>query len=107
MGRCRPSGMKGPRSLWVNGDYWFMRRGLTSEQGAGCYSSLVYEKKRELAEANYHGSAEWSRVWSLAYKAKTDARYMAFRQLLTGELKRGRGRPAKNTTTPQTKGQSI
>ena len=95
MGRCRPDGMKGPRSLWINGDYWFMQRSLTSEQGKGCYSSHIYAKKRELAEAIYRGTAEWSRVWSLAYEAKRDPLYMEFRQKITGKSKRGRpGKPA-------------
>lgn len=107
VGRRRPRGMKGPMKAWAEGDYWHMQRSLVADEGTCWKAAQVYEKTIELAEVIRRDTPEWRRVFHLASKAKKDAQYMAFRQQLTGELKRGRGRPAKNTATPQTKGQSI
>lgn len=96
MGRCRPDGMKGPVSLWSNGDYWGLQRGLTTQDGDGFRSANIHEKAMELAEAIHRGTPEWSRTWAQAYEARKDQKYAAFRELLTGPVKRGRGRPAKS-----------
>lgn len=103
MGRLRPPGMKGPHSKWAGGDYWFLQRFFV--KGEGYQASLIYEKTREIQEIIQRGSAEWNRVWNLAWQAKKDASYMEFRQKLIGDLPRRRGRPAKSTakihkTTP-------
>lgn len=93
MGRCRPDGIKGPKSIWVNGDYWFLRRDLTSRWYDGYRAADIYEKTRELAEIIQRGTPEGSRIANASWKARCDDKYMAFRNLLTGETKRGRVRP--------------
>lgn len=101
--RCRPEGLKGPQSAWANGDYWVIDK---SPKGRVEYSEhLIYMKKLELAEIIRRGQPESNQIWYLAYKAREDGRYMAFRTRLLGDLApRKRGRPVKSTAT--TNGQS-
>ncbi len=95
MRRCRPDGIKGPKSIWVNGDYWFLRRELASQGRDGYRAADIYKKTKELAEIIRRGTHEWSRIANASWEARCDDKYMAFRNLLTGEPKRGRGRPSK------------
>lgn len=103
MGRCRPDGIKGPMAVWVEGDYWFLQRSLTADEGRGWQAAQLYEKTMELAAIIHRTTPEWSRTFHRAYETRKDAKYQAFRLQLLGEPKRGRGRPVKNTTT-QTQG---
>ena len=103
MGRCRPDGIKGPMAVWVEGDYWFLQRSLTADEGRGWQAALLYEKTMELADLVRRNTPEWNRMFSRAWETRKDDKYQAFRLQLLGEPKRGRGRPVKNTTT-QTQG---
>lgn len=103
MGRCRPDGFKGPMSAWAEGDYWYLQRGLTAEEGHGWHHAQLYEKTMELAAIIHRNTPEWSRTFHRAYETRKDAKYQAFRLQLLGEPKRGRGRPAKTAAT-QTQG---
>lgn len=105
MGRCRPSGIKGPMSIWAEGDYWFLDRSLTSDNGRGWRHAELYEKTMELAAIIRRNTPDWEREFFRAWETRKDDKYQAFRLQLLGEPKRGRGRPAK-TTTPQTQGAS-
>lgn len=100
--RTRPEGHKGPMSSWVNGDCWHLRRSLANQPRNGFREADIYAKTMELAETIYRGTAEWNRTFYRAYETRKDDKYQAFRLQLLGEPKRGRGRPAKNTTTPAT-----
>lgn len=94
--RCRLPGAKGPMSIWVDGDFWVLEYDLVNNP----YSYQdhdIYEKTRELAEIIRRGTHEWSRIANASWEARCDDKYMAFRNLLTGEPKRGRGRPSKAT----------
>lgn len=104
--RIRPDGIKGPMSIWIEGDYWFLQRSLVAEEGMGFQRALIYQKTQELADILYRQTAEWSRLFHRAYETSKDAKYQAFRLQLLGEPKRGRGRPAKHTTTLSTQGAS-
>lgn len=97
MGRCRPDGHKGPMSSWADGDYWFIRRGLVSQARDGFQAANIYQKQQELADVINRSSPEYKRLSNRAYKAQIDDRYMAFRNRVMGEPKRGRGRPIKNS----------
>ena len=107
MGRCRPDGFKGPMSAWAEGDYWYLQRGLTAEEGHGWRNAQIYEKTMELAEIIHRNTPEWSRTFHRACETRKDAKYQAFRLQLLGTPKRGRGRPAKNTSTPNTQSQGA
>lgn len=103
MGRCRPDGIKGPMAVWVEGDYWFLQRSLTADEGRGWQAALLYEKTMELADLVRRNTPEWNRMFSRAWETRKDDKYQAFRLQLLGEPKRGRGRPAKTAIT-QTQG---
>ncbi|MBT9505511.1 hypothetical protein [Rhodoferax sp.] len=96
LGRRRPEGHKGPMCSWMDGDYWFVRRGLTSQEWGGYQAADIYEKQQELAFVLYRGSPQFNFLFNRAYKARSDDKYMAFRNRLTGEPKPGRGRPSRS-----------
>lgn len=102
VGRSRPNGMKGPKSLWANGDYWLIQRSLTAEIGQGFHAAIIYAKTIELEEAIKRCTPEWNRVWHLAYDAQKDDKYMAFRQQVLGSAGRKPGRPAKDRSIAPT-----
>lgn len=96
--RCRPDGIKGPKSVWVDGDHWCLQRSLTADAGTGWQAARIYEKKMELADIVRRNTPEWERLFFRALETQKDARYQAFRQQLLGEPRR-RGRPAKTANT--------
>lgn len=104
--RCRIPGVKGPMSIWVDGDFWVLDY-EPIKKSCNYRDHLIYTKTTELAEIIHRQTPEWSRQFHRAYEAKKDDKYMAFRNLLTGGPKRGRGQPAKNTTTQQPRGASA
>jgi hypothetical protein len=105
MRRCRPEGMKGPQSVWANGDYWVVCQSL---KGANCTTYQIQEKTRELAELVQGKPSDWYKTWSRAYDAKQDDRYIAFRTAMLGDMApRKRGRAAKVKTAEQTQGASA
>lgn len=93
--RKRPEGHKGPMSSWTSGDYWLLRRELASNVRDGWRTADIYAKKMELAETIHRGTPEYARIANASWEARCDDKYMAFRNLLTGEPKRGRVRPSK------------
>lgn len=102
MQRCRPDGIKGPQSVWADGDYWVINM---SVKGIDYITYRFQENARELAELVQGKSSEWSKTWNCAYKARQDDKYMAFRTHLLGELApRKRGRPAKARPVTPTQG---
>ena len=96
--RTRPEGHKGPKSSWINGDFWYLRRTLANLPRDGFMEAEIYAKKAELAAVFYRRSTEWHRICKQAYEARQDKRYMAFRSLVIPERQRGRGRPSKSVS---------
>lgn len=96
LGRCRPEGIKGPMSIWVEGDYWFLNRSLTADNGYGWAAADIYEKKMELAAIMRRHTPEWGRMFNRYWAARQDDKFQAFRLQLLGAPRRGRGRPSKS-----------
>ena len=96
MGRCRPVGFKGPMSAWAEGDYWFLQRSLTAEEGHGWHHAQLYEKKMELAAIVRRNTPEWGRMFNRYWVTRQDDKFQAFRLQLLGAPRRGRGRPSKS-----------
>ena len=96
--RHRPAGLKGPVSVWQDGDYWV----LDISPVKGRADHTIYARTQALTEAIYSRSPAGARQFSAWWKAKQDDSYMAFRAQLLGDMApRKRGRPAKtivNTT---------
>ena len=96
--RTRPEGHKGPMSSWLNGDCWFLRRGLANQLRDGYRNADIYAKQMELAETIYRGTPEWRLTWEWAYNTRKDEKYMALRAKLIGDFApKKRGRKAKAT----------
>lgn len=104
LARCRPDGIKGPKSVWTSGDYWRLQRGVTAENGKGFYRAQIYEKSMELQQIIHCNTPEWNQLFCRAWEAQKDTKYQAFRLQVLGEPKRGRGRPAKAAASTQAKG---
>lgn len=107
MSRCRQKGTTGPAKTWRCGDYWCVRRTLTSMDKNCFHEARVFEKQQELAEVIRHATPAWKRESRLAFAANLDVPYRAFRNLLIPEVKRGRGRPSKAVTSAESDAQTI
>ena len=105
--RCRKKGATGSARAWSSGDYWCVRRTLTSTDKNGFHEARVYEKQQELAEVIRHATPAWERECSLAFAAILDKPYRAFRNLLIPSPKRGRGRPSKAVKSAESDAQII
>lgn len=83
--RCRPSGIKGPMSVWVNGDWWGLRRTLTASRGTGFSAAEVYEKRCAYEDALWRQSSECSIQSNLGRKARDDKKFQSFMANAKGE----------------------
>lgn len=94
--RARPDGMRGPKKLWVEGDWWCLRWELINQPDHG--TREIKRKARELEEAVYRASAagrrEWDAQWGRLQAARQDMAFQCFKDLLVPAPKK-RGRPAK------------
>ncbi len=88
--RSRPAGMKGPKSVWINGDWWFL--GCYKNDAPGYAEKIILEKQRELERVRYEQSPEGKRLWSERYwkcrKAADDSAYQTFRDKLIPRRKK-------------------
>jgi hypothetical protein len=78
LSRRRPAGMKGPKRLWVEGDYWALRTTSTAQGRDGFAAARLYEAKaaleREIAlqrSGGLFGTREWC-------TARNDKQFQAF-----------------------------
>jgi hypothetical protein len=98
--RCRVPGTKGPQSVWIDGDFWVLDYGL-AKVSYNYRDYVVHEKMAEIAEIIFRGTNAWGRQFHVAYNAKKDEKYMAFRQQLGITEPRRRGRPQKVRSNSQ------
>lgn len=86
LGRTRPAGLKGPMTLWVKGDWWFLR--CEFNDGLSHASRRIIQKKRELAaEIYFHsevGQREWSARRELYWKTREDRSFQHFKSKVPG-----------------------
>lgn len=76
--RRRPPGIKGPMSVWVNGDWWMVRRSLTVTLGTGFSEAEVYEKRCAYEYALWRKTSEYSIQCNLGWKAHEDRNFQSF-----------------------------
>lgn len=107
--RYRPAGMKGPMRLWHEGDFWFLRRYLTADHGAGAVQ-IIYEKKRALEDAIWRQSPDGCRAANRHWEARIDAKFQSF-LLKAGAVQpeKRRERKARDTgqATPPATGPQV
>ena len=82
--RCRPPGMKGPMRLWVQGDWWSVRRSRTVDAGTGYAAASLYEKRRALDREIWRHSPEAARQFNRFWKAHEDASFQSFKRRALG-----------------------
>lgn len=95
--RVRPDGVKGPMSIWVNGDCWRLR--CEFKDTPDFASRCILQKKLELAKELHHhtpaGQREWETRWAAYWKASKDEAFQAFKALIPGLVPPKRGRKPK------------
>ncbi|MCU7371504.1 hypothetical protein PEC18_11730 [Paucibacter sp. O1-1] len=61
--RTRPEGMKGPKKLWMEGDYWCLDLDVKGRDYDWYQKQFIYEKARALAVEIYRHSPQGQREW--------------------------------------------
>lgn len=94
--RTRPAGMKGPRKLWLAGDWWVLRCEPRQNSAQDRAARQILQKRRELAAQIYRSTPEgrsaWDGYWSRVVASKMDAKFQAFKLLIPGWITPKRGR---------------
>lgn len=80
--RTRPAGMNGPMRAWLENDFWFVRRGLISQERDGCRAGQIYEKQMALREVMYRGSFEHGQQCQRYWRSQDDDAYQSFKALI-------------------------
>ena len=78
--RTRPLGMKGPKRLWLDMDWWALRHTLLADRGKGPWPAAIHEKKCELQQLIWSQSEAGQRTLRLWRKALADERFQEFKQ---------------------------
>jgi len=76
--RTRPQGIKGPMSVWLNGDYWMLRTSLTADGNEGCLPSQIYEARCAYENALWRKTPEHSIQCNRGWKAHQDDAFQSF-----------------------------
>lgn len=84
--RTRPPNIKGPMSVWANGDWWVLRSTLTTDTGRGSLAADIYAKSVELIELQFQRTVAGRQMVHRAHLARTDDTYIAFRSQLLGKI---------------------
>jgi hypothetical protein len=82
--RCRPPGLKGSMSLWVNGDWWVARRSPAAEFGNGYAAADLYEKHQDPERAVWRQSEDGQRMFRQYVCASEDRPFQAFKRQALG-----------------------
>lgn len=101
--RARPPGLKGPRRLWVKGDWWRLQswpasypRSMPLER---CAANAIKQKKAELAAVVFHFSPLGLAACQRHSDAQDDQSFQNFKSLILGLVPLARGGAASTTTT--------
>ena len=78
--RTRPHGMKGPKRLWLDMDWWALRQTLLANRGKGHWPAAIYEKKCELQQLIWSQTELGQKTLRLWRKACADAQFQEFKQ---------------------------
>lgn len=96
--RTRPEGMKGPKKLWLAGDWWNLRFQLKDrpDHGTRAIQKRVAELADELYRQSAAGQREWSANWNLYWKAREDKAFQAFKSIFIPERKKPGRKPKES-----------
>lgn len=94
--RVRPAGLKGPKQLWVNGDWWCLR--CDTVERFDPLLLRVHEARQALALAIYRlspaGQRASAELWQRTAAARRDSAFQSFRALVPALNPPQRGRRA-------------
>ena len=76
--RTRPPGIKGPMSVWVNGDYWMVRVSLTAQGAKSWSNAQVYEARCAYIDALWRQTPAYSIQCNRGWRASQDHHFQAF-----------------------------
>ena len=99
--RARPQGMKGPRKLWVEGDWWRLRRMVANYRPTAEWRAyaLIKQKTAELAEVVFHFSPLGQAACQRHIEAQDDQSFQSFKSLILGLVPLARGSEATRAAT--------
>ncbi len=108
LSRTRPAGMKGPKKLWLEGDYWSLRwkRKVQPDWGTVAIREKVAELAQEVYRQSYEGRRTHQALWDSFWKAHEDKAFQSFKNSIVPHRKKP-GHPAKSSTTEQSQGASA
>ncbi len=104
MSRFRPIGSKGPKSAWVNGDYWHLTRRLDSSGYDGWRDAKLYEKRRALEDEIFRHSPAGIEQLHRSMAADADQRFQVFLSMVPGALSPTRQRAVLKSKARQSGG---
>jgi len=103
--RTRPANMKGPKKLWVQGDYWHLDINVAGRD-RGCWNEQhrVDLKRRELAREIYRQSPAGQRDSRRYWAAHDDKAFQTFKAQIPGLIppKRGGRKPRSGVSSATT-----
>ena len=76
--RSRPAGLKGPMSVWVNGDWWSLRRTCIAHSETSDEGACVYLARRAYEDALWRQTAECSAFFKRYWAAHSDQTFQSF-----------------------------
>lgn len=96
--RCRPAGLKGAKSLWVNGDHWRLQRYQT---GVDFFESAAASRQRAIRELQAFDdrAVERHEECRRFCDARADAPFQSFKSSLLSFAAPSRGVRANTRTT--------
>lgn len=101
--RTRPDGLKGPMTLWTNGDWWHVQWMLTN--GPSHKERAFKWKVEELADEWHRHSDIYRQIHAAQFRkywaAREDTRFQAFKALIPGLIPPKRGRKKKSEQPAQ------
>jgi len=77
--RTKPPGMRGPKRLWLDVDWWALRRSLLADRGKGHWPAAIYEKECELRQLIWRQTEAGRRFAMQWHKARADTRFQSFK----------------------------
>lgn len=91
LSRSRPPSIKGPMSVWTNGDWWTLDQHLIANSGKGFAAADLYEAKRAYEMALWKQTPDARVAWNRYWMAQQDGKFQTFLQVTTGRSDRRSG----------------
>lgn len=102
LSRIRPKGMRGPRKLWVEGDYWCLDIDVPARDLNWAACRMIEKKANALRDELYRhsdaGRREHDENWQRYWAAREDEAFQAFKSIFVPQRKRPGRKPRAEPT---------